>query len=137
MNFNTAITEGQYMETGYAYSVESDERQMKSQSKIKKPGFIKRQLLKMLKDAVAGEQASQHLKERSLNSIRPMAIEKHSLDSQPMHLKIYRANGGTIVETTTYDRQKDRHGNQLHIISHDTDLGEGLSKIITMESLRG
>jgi hypothetical protein len=115
-------SKGNIMETAWAEDVERP---------TKKPGFIKRQLLKLLK--VDKEQNAINLKER----IRPMAIERHSLDSQPMHLKIYRANGGTIVETTTYDRQKDRHGNQLHIISHDTDLGEGLSKIITMESLRG
>jgi hypothetical protein len=116
------LSKGKDMETAWAEDVERPS---------KKPGFIKRQLLKLLK--VENEQNTINLKER----IRPMAIERQGLDSQPMHLKIYRANGGTIVETTTYDRQKDRHGNQLHIISHDTDLGEGLSKIITMESLRG
>ena len=115
------------METAYAEDVQ----------RPKKPGFIKRWLLRSLKDAVTIDQEMNRLKERASTAIRPMAIEKHSLDSQPMHLKIYRANGGTIVETSTYDRQKDRHGNQLHIIGHDTDLGEGLSKIITMESLRG
>lgn len=59
------------------------------------------------------------------------------LSTEPMRLSIYRANGGTIVETRTYDRQKDRSQNQLHIIGHDEDLGHSLSKIITMESLRG
>lgn len=119
------------METAYAEDIQ---RPIKAS---KKPGFIKRWLLRSLKDAVTIDQEMNQLKERASMAIRPMAIEKHSLDSQPMHLKIYRANGGTIVETSTYDRQKDRHGNQLHIIGHDTDLGEGLSKIITMESLRG
>ena len=59
------------------------------------------------------------------------------LSSDPMRLSIYRANGGTIVETRVYDRQKDRSFNQLHIVSHDDDLGHSLAKIITMESLRG
>ena len=122
---STQLSKGKYMEeTAYAEDAHRP---------TKKPGFIKRQLLKMLKVNMYEEQNSINLKER----IRPMAIERQSLDSQPMHLKIYRANGGTIVETTTYDRQKDRHGSQLHIIGHDTDLGQGLSKIITMESLRG
>jgi hypothetical protein len=112
------------METAYAEDVHLPR---------KKPGFIKRQLLNMLKDAASYNQNIQ----QSITSNRIASIERQSLDSQPMHLKIYRANGGTIVETSTYDRQKDRHGNQLHIISHDTDLGEGLSKIITMETLRG
>jgi hypothetical protein len=66
-----------------------------------------------------------------------IATEGESLSSEPMRLSIYRANGGTVVETRVYDRQKDRSHNQLHIVSHDQDLGESLSKIITMESLRG
>ena len=60
-----------------------------------------------------------------------------TLSTEPMRLSIYRANGGTIVETRVYDRQKDRNQTQLHIVSHDEDLGRSLSKIITMESLRG
>ena len=60
-----------------------------------------------------------------------------SLSTEPIRLSIYRANGGMIVETRVYDRQKDRSQNQLHIVGHDEDLGRSLSKIITMESLRG
>lgn len=60
-----------------------------------------------------------------------------TLSTEPLRLSIYRANGGMIVETRVYDRQKDRSQNQLHIVSHDDDLGRSLAKIITMESLRG
>ena len=63
--------------------------------------------------------------------------ESEGLSSEPLRLSIYRANGGTIVETRVYDRQKDRNQTQLHIVGHDSDLGESLAKIITMESLRG
>lgn len=60
-----------------------------------------------------------------------------TLSTEPIRLSIYRANGGMIVETRVYDRQKDRSQNQLHIVGHDEDLGRSLGKIITMESLRG
>ena len=60
-----------------------------------------------------------------------------TLSTEPLRLSIYRANGGIIVETRVYDRQKDRSQNQLHIVGHDEDLGRSLAKIITMESLRG
>jgi len=60
-----------------------------------------------------------------------------TLSTEPIRLSIYRANGGMIVETRVYDRQKDRSQNQLHIVSHDDDLGHSIAKIITMESLRG
>ena len=117
-----------------------DESQMRSSKKIKKSGFIKRWLLKSVKEAVQQERDAEVFGSNQVKAPRGLVATAHhhqSLDSSPMVLKIYRANGGTIVETTTYDRQKDRHGNQLHIIGHETDLGQGLSKIITMESLRG
>jgi len=60
-----------------------------------------------------------------------------TLSTEPMRLSVYRANGGMIVETRVYDRVKDRSMNQLHIVSHDQDLGHSIAKIITMESLRG
>lgn len=122
------------------YEVRSDQKQMKSSKKIKKPGFIKRWLLKSVKEAVQQERDAEVFGSNQAKVSRGLiAVSGHqqALDSSPMVLKIYRANGGTVVETTTYDRQKDRHGNQLHIIAHDVDLGEGLAKIITMESLRG
>ena len=66
-----------------------------------------------------------------------ITTEGETLSTEPMRLSIYRANGGMIVETRVYDRQKDRSQNQLHIVSHDEDLGHSIAKIITMESLRG
>jgi hypothetical protein len=108
--------------------------------KVKKPGFIKRWMLRSFKDAVEAERATNQINEAKVARPRPIGglrVNDEGLNSQPLNLKIYRASGGTIVETSTYDRQKDRHQNQLHIITNDTDLGEGLSKIITMESLRG
>ena len=59
------------------------------------------------------------------------------LDGDPIRFNIFRANGGTVVQTHMYDRQKDRTFQQLHIVGHDQDLGDSLSKIVTMESLRG
>jgi hypothetical protein len=59
-----------------------------------------------------------------------------NLSSQGFRLNIYSASGGTIVETTKYDRKHDENRNSLHVITADKDLGEELSKIITMEQLR-
>jgi hypothetical protein len=58
------------------------------------------------------------------------------LSSQGFRLNIYGASGGTIVETTKYDRKSDDNRHSLHIITEDKDLGAELSKIITMEQLR-
>ena len=59
-----------------------------------------------------------------------------NIQSQGFRLNVYSAGGGTIIETTKYDHQKDDHRHSLHIVTDDKDLGEELAKIITMESLR-
>jgi hypothetical protein len=58
------------------------------------------------------------------------------LKSQSFRLNIYGASGGTIIETTKYDRKSDENRHSLHIVTEDKDLGEELAKIITMEQLR-
>ena len=62
--------------------------------------------------------------------------EVPNIQSQGFRLNIYGAAGGTIIETTKYDRQKDDHRHSLHVVTDDKELGEELAKIITMESLR-
>jgi len=59
-----------------------------------------------------------------------------SISSNGFRLNVYGASGGTIVETTKYDRKHDENRHSLHIITDDKDMGEELSKIITMEQLR-
>ena len=58
------------------------------------------------------------------------------LNSQSFRLNIYGASGGTIIEATKYDRKSDENRHSLHIVTEDKDLGQELSKIITMEQLR-
>ena len=95
--------------------------------------WLKRRLQNWLNSNDIESMASSQKSHRGL----AIATETESLSSEPLRLSIYRANGGTIVETRQYDRQKDRSQNQLHIVSHDEDLGHSIAKIITMESLRG
>ena len=59
-----------------------------------------------------------------------------SLQSDGMRFQLYRANGGYVVETRSYDRKNDRNNNKLYIIKDEEDVGESIGKIITMESLR-
>jgi hypothetical protein len=49
---------------------------------------------------------------------------------------VYNANGGRVVETRRYDRQKDRSSNGLYVITSNQDFGHEIDKIITMELLR-
>ena len=58
-----------------------------------------------------------------------------TLDTEPIRMNIYSASGGMIIETKTYDPQKDRHNTQLYIVNDTEHIGDELSKIITMVSL--
>lgn len=64
-------------------------------------------------------------------------IETDRLQSDGMRLQIYKASGGYVVETRSYDRKSDRNNNTMHIITEDQDLGDALGKIVMMEALRG
>jgi hypothetical protein len=61
--------------------------------------------------------------------------ESETLSGEPLRINVYSANGGMIVETRTYDRQKDRNNTNLYIVNEGEDLGNELSKILTMASL--
>jgi hypothetical protein len=86
-------------------------------------------------DEVIQEDCYTTTKSRKGNQL--VARDSYELDGEPLRFNVFRANGGTVVQTHVYDRQKDRSFQQLHIIGHDEDLGASIGKIITMESLRG
>lgn len=58
------------------------------------------------------------------------------LECDPMRINIYRAVGGTVIQTSTYDKSTDRGHTRLHIVTDDQDLGKSISQIIIMETLR-
>ena len=67
----------------------------------------------------------------------PLTIhEAPSLDSEGMRLTVFKASGGFVIETRTYDRRKDESNNKMYVVTEEKDLGAELGKIITMESLR-
>jgi hypothetical protein len=70
------------------------------------------------------------------NMSRSLAVEKsETLSGEPLRIQVYAANGGMIIETRTYDRQKDRTNTNLYIVNDGEDLGNELGKILTMASL--
>ncbi len=66
----------------------------------------------------------------------PQLVEENRLSSEGMRMQIYRASGGYVVETRSYDSHKDRHHNTMHVITEDQDLGDALGKIVMMEALK-
>ena len=49
---------------------------------------------------------------------------------------IHHANGGRVVQTRRYDEIKDRHIENLYVITNDKEFGYEIDKIIVMEGLR-
>jgi hypothetical protein len=66
----------------------------------------------------------------------PQLVETDRLSSEGMRMQIYRASGGYVVETRSYDHHKDRNFNSMHVITEDQDLGDALGKIVMMEALK-
>lgn len=59
------------------------------------------------------------------------------ISDKGFNFRVFKASGGTIVETFFYDRVRDnRNRNSLYVITEDKDLGQEIGKIITMESLK-
>jgi len=137
MSYGTAMAAE---ETAYM----SDDRQMTSSKKIKRPGFLARWLLKKLIQGSEWEkrQVQEKESERSINRLsNSLTIGREvptSIDQpeRAIQFTVYNASGGRVVETRRYDKKTDRHTNGLYVINNDADFGKEIDKIITMESLR-
>jgi hypothetical protein len=53
-----------------------------------------------------------------------------------IRFEVYRANGGTVIETRRNDRRTGDSIYELHVVAGDQDIGEEIGKIITLESLK-
>ena len=68
----------------------------------------------------------------------PQVVEsRHRLNRDGMRFQIHRAIGGYVVEYYDHTKQPGfDYTNQLQIIPDDADLGQEISKIIMMETLK-
>ena len=58
------------------------------------------------------------------------------LQSKPVTFKIYKADGGHVVEVSHYDRNTDEHSSSIYIISSEQDFGEKINHILTVEAIK-
>ena len=99
--------------------------------------FFDRWLLKKLKycwdhaDEIEGNN-----KKYSLDEVCVDLEESPSLRTRGTRFTMYNANGGMVIETDFYDDKTDRRTNNLYVCSNTENLGEELSKILTLESLK-
>ena len=54
----------------------------------------------------------------------------------PIRFKVQKANGGTIVEVQHYDRKRDEHNYNLHIIPDGEDVSNHIGKIVIIEMMK-
>ncbi len=110
---------------GYANQAKSAVRPVR---KIRKEKKMKLGLKQRFRNWLFDEQAN--------DADVPQLLETDRLSSEGMRMQIYKASGGYVVETRTYDHHKDRNLNSMHVITEDQDLGDALGKIVMMEALK-
>jgi hypothetical protein len=49
---------------------------------------------------------------------------------------MYKASGGWAIEFRQYDRKYDKVDTSLYVVNDEMELGNSVSKIITMEALK-
>lgn len=125
------------MEAGYA--VESDTQMM-----VQKKTSLLDRLIPIKFTWKKKDNDIEQYQKREAMRMNTLVGAKISRDSdrsidQPeraIQFTVYQANGGRVIETRRYDRQKDRHTNGLYVITSEMDFGREIDKIITMEALK-
>ena len=76
------------------------------------------------------------MNDRHQEEIQISDREEVRISASGIRFEVYRANGGTVIETRRNDRRTGDSVYELHVISADQDIGEEIGKIITMEALK-
>ena len=74
----------------------------------------------------------QSKRRRGITSVR----ESDDFASEPIQFKMYKAAGGWAIEFRQYDNRNDRMDTALYVVNDEEELGNNISKIITMEALK-
>ena len=56
--------------------------------------------------------------------------------TEPITFRMYKASGGWAIEFKTYDNRNDNVNCSLYVVNDEQELGNHISKIITMEALK-
>lgn len=81
----------------------------------------------------------EHTGSNLINAKHPRPIklrESDDIASEPIQFKMYKANGGWAIEFRQYDRKYDKVDTSLYVFNDEQELGNSISKIITMEALK-
>ena len=87
---------------------------------------------RMIKGLVTWSMNDRHEEEMKIAQDR----EEIRISATGIKFEVYRANGGTVIETRRVDRRSGDSLYELHVISGEQDIGEEIGRIITMEALK-
>jgi hypothetical protein len=107
-----------------------------SPQKLKKrqtkgPNMFKR----MIKGLVTWSMTDDHSDRNRMEEVT-ISEDHCRIGATGIKFEVYRANGGTVIETRRPDRRTGDSIYELHVISGDQDIGAEIGKIITMEALK-
>ncbi len=71
------------------------------------------------------------------NRIGTVRVRDDFEGEEGLSMQLHKAIGGRIVSFNHYDRKSDRSHRKVYIITDEQDFERELSKIITLESMRG
>ena len=95
----------------------------------KGPNMFKR----MIRGLVTWSMNDRHEEEMKIASDR---AEEVRISANGIRFEVYRANGGTVIETRRNDRRTGDSIYELHVVAGDQDIGQEIGRIITMEALK-
>lgn len=100
----------------------------KQPQETKGPNMFKR----MIRGLVTWSMSDRHQEEIQISD----RAEEVRISANGIRFEVYRANGGTVIETRRNDRRTGDSVYELHVIAGDQDIGEEIGKIITLEALK-
>jgi hypothetical protein len=97
--------------------------------------------MKWLKNKVIKWVREDWEEERKKNGEKGILISSRDVESSPENdpiitFRIYSATNGKILEFRRYDRKTDRNDNSTYIVEKDRDIGEYVSKCLSLEMLK-
>jgi hypothetical protein len=95
--------------------------------------FFKKWFANMCREA--WENAHQVERDRPSRKGALTSSQTDSIDSNGTRFTVYKADGGHVVETRSYDENHDSQ-TSLYIVTSEQDLGERLAHIVTYEAIK-
>ncbi len=96
--------------------------------------WLKRKVIQWVREDWEEERKKNGEKGNILVSSRD--IESLPENDPLLTFRIYSATNGKILEFRRYDRKNDRSDNSTYIIEKDRDIGEYVSKCLSLEMLK-